>query len=69
MPPENKTIMVSARLPAALVERADFIARNDVSAGGACTRSAAVQMALEAWLPGQEKKLEQVLGVNPKKAR
>lgn len=67
MTPERKTARISARLPAALVVRADFVARNDVSVPG--SRSAVLQAALEAWLPGQEKKLEDLLGPSPKKAR
>lgn len=63
---ERKTTMISARLPAALVTRADYIVRNNE--GHPKNRSEAVQIALEAWLPGQEHRLEQ-LGVLPKKAR
>jgi len=56
--------MVSARLPAALVARADYVARN--TEGEVKNRSAAVQAALEAWLPGQETQLQE-LGIMPKK--
>lgn len=67
---ERKTVMVSARLPASLVARVDFIAKN--TEGDIRSRSAALQTALEAWLPAQEttleKRLEQ-LGAPSKKAR
>lgn len=66
MPTERKAVMVSVRLPASLVARADFIARN--TDGDIKSRSAALQAALEGWLPEQERKLE-TLGVLPKKAR
>lgn len=59
--------MVSFRLPAALVARVDFIARNTDS-GAVKNRSTALHAAVEAWLPAQEKRLED-LGVIPKKAR
>lgn len=66
MTSERKTVMVSVRLPASLAARADFVARN--TDGDIKSRSAALQAALEAWLPEQETKLEK-LGVIPKKAR
>lgn len=59
--------MASLRLPAALLVRLDFIARN-TDAGPVKNRSAAVRAAIEAWLPGQEKELES-RGVLSKKAR
>lgn len=59
-------MMVSVRLPAALVARADYIARN--TDGEIKNRSAALRVALETWLPGQEERLVQ-LGVLSKKAR
>lgn len=62
---ERKTVMVSARLPAALVARADFVARN--TDGDIKNRSAALQAALEEWLPEQEQRLVE-LGVITKKA-
>ena len=63
---ERKTVMISARVPASLVARTDFVVRNiDV---GADSRSEAVQAALEAWLPPLEQQLEK-LGVLTKKAR
>lgn len=65
MTPERK-IMVSVRLPAALVARADFIVRN--TDGDIKNRSAALRAALEEWLPKQEQRLE-TLGVLSKKVR
>lgn len=58
--------MVSARLPASLVDRADYVARN--TTGPVKNRSLALQAALEAWLPGQELELTR-LGILEKKAR
>lgn len=66
MTPERKT-MVSARLPAGLVTRLDFVARN-TDTEGVKNRSTAVLVALESWLIGQEQRLE-TLGVIPKKSR
>lgn len=63
---DKKSIMVSLRLPALLVARADFVARN--TDGEAKNRSIALRIALEEWLPKQEQRLEQ-LGVLPKKVR
>ena len=68
MADERKTTMVSARLTDVLVARVDFVVRNidsDVS-----NRSLAVQAAIEAWLPSQEKRLIE-LGIlpAPKKGR
>lgn len=63
---DKKSIMVSARLPAALVARADFVTRN--TDGEVKSRSIALRVALEEWLPRQEQRLEQ-LGVLPKKTR
>lgn len=70
MPAERKATMVSARLPASLVVRVDFITRN--TEGDIRSRSAALQAALEAWLPDQEKTLEKRLeqiGAPSKKVR
>jgi hypothetical protein len=66
MDEERKSIMISARLPVELVARADFIVRN--TDGDLKNRSVVLVTALKAWLPGQEKKLED-LGVIPKKVR
>jgi len=66
MSTERKT-MISARLPAALIARVDFVARN-IDTEAVKNRSAAVHAALETWLPAQERRLEE-LGIIPKKAR
>lgn len=66
MTPERKNTRISARLPASLVARADYVARN--TSGDVKNRSTALQAALEAWLPGQEDQLVQ-LGVLQKKTR
>lgn len=63
---ERKSTRISARLPAALIERADFVARN--TEGAIKNRSIALRAALEAWLPGQEDRLRE-LGVLAKKTR
>jgi hypothetical protein len=63
---ERKT-MVSVRLPAALVARVDFIARNTDSET-VKNRSTALHAAVDAWLPAQEDRLRE-LGVLAKKAR
>lgn len=61
--------MVSVRLPVALVTRTDYIVRNPPNGvNGPKNRSSAFRAALEAWLPGQEDRLEK-LGVLQKKAR
>lgn len=67
MPPERKTVMISVRLPVALVTRVDFIARNTTSEATA-NRSKALHAAVEAWVPTQEKRLTE-LGVIEKKTR
>lgn len=67
MSEERKSIMVSARLPAALVARVDFIVRNS-EPELVRNRSTAVELALLAWLPDEETRLEK-LGVLAKKAR
>lgn len=59
--------MVSLRLPKGLVARVDFVARNTDSET-VKSRSAALHAAVEAWLPAQERRLEE-LGVLAKKAR
>jgi Arc/MetJ-type ribon-helix-helix transcriptional regulator len=63
---EKKT-MISARLPAPLIARMDFVARN-IDGDTVRNRSTAVQAAIEAWLPSQERRLEE-LGLLTKKAR
>lgn len=59
--------MVSVRLPTALIARVDFVARN-TDAVGIKNRSTALFSAVEAWLPGQERRLEE-LGLIAKKTR
>jgi Arc/MetJ-type ribon-helix-helix transcriptional regulator len=61
------TIMISGRLPKALVERLDYVTRN-IDSETVNNRSAALREALEAWLPGREDRLRE-LGVLAKKAR
>lgn len=67
MTPERKSTMISARVPAAVVSRVDFVVRN-IDNDTVNNRSAAVLAALEAWLPAQEQRLEE-LGILTKKAR
>lgn len=59
--------MVSARLPEALVSRMDYVVRN--SDGAAKNRSAAFRIALEQWLPAEERRVEYILGTSAKKSR
>lgn len=66
MMPERKT-MVSVRLPAVMVARLDFVARN-TDAAGILNRSQALHAAIEAWLPGAEDRLVK-LGIIEKKTR
>lgn len=66
MTTERKTARISARLPAALLPRVDFVIRN--TEGEIKNRSIAFQAALEFWLAAEEKKLE-TLGILSKKAR
>lgn len=63
---KKPSLMVSARLPGALVARADFVAKNHE--GDVKNRSDAVRAALEQWLPGQETRLRE-LGLDVKKPR
>ena len=63
----TNTIMISGRLPKALVERVDYVTRN-IDSDTIKNRSAALREALEAWLPGREDRLRE-LGVLAKKAR
>lgn len=68
MATERKDTMVSVRLPAPLVARVDYVARN--TEDYVKNRSVAVLAALEAWLPEQEQRVERLLGTSaPKKAR
>jgi hypothetical protein len=61
MAKERKTARVSARLPASLVDRADFVARNDATVRN---RNTAIERALADWLPKREQGLIQ-LGLTP----
>lgn len=65
--PDERKIMISVRLPPALVARVDFVARNTDS-GPVENRSSAVRAAIESWLPAQEDRLEKA-GVIQKKTR
>jgi predicted DNA-binding protein len=67
MSTERKTVMISGRLPAALVERLDYVTRN-IDSETIKNRSAALREALESWLPGREDRLRE-LGVMTAKAR
>jgi len=67
MDDERKSTMISARLPTALVERLDYVARN-IDGEAVKNRSTGLRAALESWLPGCEDRLRE-LGVLAKKAR
>jgi len=64
---ERKTVMISGRLPVALVDRLDYVTRN-IDSETIKNRSAALRAALEVWLPGCEDRLRE-LGVLAKKTR
>lgn len=66
MTSERKSTRISARLPASVVARTDYVTRN--TDGAAKNRSTALLAALEAWLPGQEDRLRE-LGILAKKIR
>ena len=67
MATERKTVMISARLPADLVARADYVVAN--TEGPVKNRSTAVMAALEGWLPPLETDIRRRLGTaGPKKA-
>jgi metal-responsive CopG/Arc/MetJ family transcriptional regulator len=51
--------LVSVRLPAALVERIDFVTRN-IDGPAPANRSEAILQAVEAWLPAREKRLREL---------
>lgn len=61
------SVMISGRLPKALVERLDYVTRN-IDSETVKNRSAALREALEAWLPGREDRLRE-LGILAKKSR
>jgi len=65
---ERKTVMISGRLPAALVERLDYVTRN-IDSETVKNRSAALREALEAWLPGREDRLRELGVLSAKKTR
>lgn len=67
MDPERNSVMISGRLPKALVERLDYVTRN-IDSETVKNRSAALREALEAWLPGREDRLRE-LGILSAKAR
>ena len=62
------TIMISGRLPKALVERLDYVTRN-IDSDTVKNRSAALREALEAWLPGREDRLRELGILGVKKTR
>lgn len=64
---ERKNVMISARLPVALVDRVDYVTRN-IDSQTVTNRSTALREALEKWLPGCEDRLRE-LGILAKKAR
>ncbi len=61
--------MISARLDPLLVGRLEFVAKN-TDAEGIKNRTDCIAAALAAWLPGQEKRVGELLGTSsPKKGR
>jgi hypothetical protein len=58
----SQKIMISMRLPTSLVERLDFIVRNDEA--NAATRSSEIQAAIESWLDNRERRMRE-LGLEP----
>lgn len=68
MDDERKATMISARLPAALVARLDYVTRN-IDSDTIKNRSAGVREALEAWLPKCEDRLRELGVMAPLKAR
>jgi Arc/MetJ-type ribon-helix-helix transcriptional regulator len=68
MDEERKTVMVSGRLPKALVARLDYVTRN-IDSETIKNRSAALREALEAWLPGREDRLRELGVLLGKKTR
>lgn len=61
-----KTMMVSARLPAALIDRVDFAVRN-VDSRTVKNRSDAISEALSQWVAAQDRELERLGVKTPKK--
>ncbi len=68
MAEERKSVMISGRLPAALVDRVDYVARN-IDSDTVKNRSTALRAALEAWLPGCEDRLRELGVLGAAKAR
>ena len=64
--PRERKIMISARVPAALVARLDFVVRN-TEGDATRNRSVTLQLALETFLEDEEGRLE-ARGVLSKKA-
>ncbi len=67
MATERKSTMISARLPAALVARVDYVTRN--TEGHETNRSKVILAALDDWLPARETEIGNRLGTTPKKPR
>lgn len=65
---ERKSVMVSGRLPAVLVERLDYVTRN-TDTGPTINRTGALRASLEKWLPEQERQIQERLGGAAKKVR
>ncbi len=63
MSPERK-FMLSARLPAVVVERMDFVVKNM----GIVDRTAAIREAIESWLLPREQRLRES-GLKPPKGK
>jgi len=60
--------MVSARLSPLLLERLEYVAKN-TDTDGINNRTDCIAAALIAWLPGQEKRVGELLGTSQKKSR
>ena len=59
----KRKLMISARMPADLIKRVDFVARN-IDSDALATRTMVITAAVESWLPEAEKRLCE-LGVPP----
>lgn len=60
----SKTTMISARVSSSLVDRVDYVVRNQDDVDN---RSGAVAQALEQWTSAQERELERLGVKTPKK--
>jgi metal-responsive CopG/Arc/MetJ family transcriptional regulator len=60
----SKTTMISARVPSDLVDRVDYVVRNQDAVDN---RSGAVARALEQWTTAQEQELERLGVKTPKR--